>query len=79
MASKGPSIHRVTLFKVPDPANQKKLVEAFQILAKEQSRVCLFAIVSFIGGLKYTDSILLAGWQAIHPSVRLPYGATSSH
>ncbi len=32
-------INRVTMFKVPDPDNQKKLVKAYEALARDQSKV----------------------------------------
>lgn len=35
------TIHRSTMFKVPDPENQKKLVEAYRVLETEQQKVCL--------------------------------------
>jgi len=31
-------IHRVTLFKIPDPENQKRLLEAYKVLAAEQKK-----------------------------------------
>ncbi|KAL1839498.1 hypothetical protein VTK73DRAFT_4021 [Phialemonium thermophilum] len=31
-------IHRVTLFKVPDPENQKKLLEAYEVLKRDQKK-----------------------------------------
>ena len=32
-------IHRTTMFKVPDPENQRKLTEAYQTLSKTQVKV----------------------------------------
>ena len=32
-------VHRVTSFKIPDPANQKRLLEAYKVLAAEQKKV----------------------------------------
>lgn len=32
-------IHRVTLFKIPDPGNQNKLLEAYKVLARDQTKV----------------------------------------
>jgi len=33
------TVHRTTMFKVPDPENQKKLVEAYRVLESEQQKV----------------------------------------
>ena len=33
-------IHRVTMFKIPDPENQSKLVEAYKTLGRDQKKVC---------------------------------------
>ncbi|VBB73257.1 Putative protein of unknown function [Podospora comata] len=38
MGSRGQQIFRTTMFKVPDPANQKKLVEMYNKLAEEQKK-----------------------------------------
>ncbi len=35
----GVRIHRVTLFKIPDPENQKKLLAAYETMAEEQQKV----------------------------------------
>ena len=32
-------VHRVTSFKIPDPANQNRLLEAYKVLAAEQKKV----------------------------------------
>ena len=32
-------VHRVTSFKIPDPANQTRLLEAYKVLAAEQKKV----------------------------------------
>jgi hypothetical protein len=32
-------INRITMFKLPDPEAQKKLLAAYDVLAKEQSKV----------------------------------------
>ena len=32
------AIHRTTMFKIPNPDNQKKLVDAYRLLEKEQSK-----------------------------------------
>ncbi len=32
-------IHRVTMFKIPNPENQKKLLEAYKVLARDQNKV----------------------------------------
>lgn len=42
MGSRGQQIFRTTMFKVPDPANQKKLVEMYNKLAEEQKKVFFF-------------------------------------
>jgi hypothetical protein len=34
-----PRIHRVTLFKLPDPEAQRKLLDAYETLGKTQSKV----------------------------------------
>ncbi len=34
-------VHRVTMFKIPDPENQKKLLAAYDVMAKTQSKVRL--------------------------------------
>ncbi|KAK4157012.1 hypothetical protein C8A00DRAFT_30106 [Chaetomidium leptoderma] len=31
-------IHRDTMFKVPDPENQRKLLDAYRVLAKDQAK-----------------------------------------
>ncbi|KAK3336396.1 hypothetical protein B0T19DRAFT_37649 [Cercophora scortea] len=31
-------VHRTTMFKVPDPENQQKLLEAYQVLKSEQTK-----------------------------------------
>ncbi|EGS22929.1 uncharacterized protein CTHT_0014070 [Thermochaetoides thermophila DSM 1495] len=66
MASKGPSIHRVTLFKVPDPANQKKLVKPYILhchagQAKEDPRskgytVVAYTVFASLDDMKYYDT-----------------------
>lgn len=33
-------VHRVTMFKIPDAANQSKLVEAYKTLGRDQKKVC---------------------------------------
>ena len=35
-------INRITLFRLPEPEAQKKLVEAYGEVAKTQSKVCPF-------------------------------------
>jgi hypothetical protein len=35
------SVHRRTLFKVPDWDNQQKLIEAYRVLARDQVKVRL--------------------------------------
>ncbi len=32
-------VHRITLFKLPDPESQKKLLDAYSELARAQSKV----------------------------------------
>lgn len=32
-------IHRITMFKIPDPQNQAKLLEAYKVMAKDQAKV----------------------------------------
>jgi len=32
-------VNRVTLFKIPDKENQKKMLAAYDVLAKDQSKV----------------------------------------
>lgn len=34
-------IHRVTMFKLPVPEDQEKLIEAYKTLAKDQQKVSL--------------------------------------
>lgn len=41
------SIQRMTLFKVPDHENQKKLIEAYQKMIKDQTKVCCSLSVWF--------------------------------
>ncbi|KAK3694251.1 hypothetical protein B0T22DRAFT_65677 [Podospora appendiculata] len=31
-------VHRTTMFKIPDPENQKKLLEAYRVLESEQTK-----------------------------------------
>ncbi|KAK4227530.1 hypothetical protein QBC38DRAFT_477676 [Podospora fimiseda] len=38
MGSRGPQIHRTTMFKIPDEQNQEKLVDLYRKLAKDQKR-----------------------------------------
>ena len=39
------TVHRTTMFKVPDPENQKKLVEAYRVLEAEQQKVGLVLLL----------------------------------
>lgn len=32
-------IHRITMFKIPNPEDQQKLVEEYDVLAKHSSKV----------------------------------------
>ena len=34
-------VNRDTMFKVPDPEDQQRLLEAFNVLARKQSKVCM--------------------------------------
>lgn len=34
-------IHRVTMFKIPNPENQSKLIEAYKTLGRDQKKVCV--------------------------------------
>ncbi|KAK3994979.1 hypothetical protein QBC44DRAFT_321711 [Cladorrhinum sp. PSN332] len=38
MGSRGPQLHRTTMFKIPDERNQEKMVESYRTLAKEQKK-----------------------------------------
>lgn len=33
-------IHRVTMFKIPNPENQSKMIEAYKTLGRDQKKVC---------------------------------------
>ncbi|KAK3397874.1 dabb-domain-containing protein [Sordaria brevicollis] len=35
---RGPRIHRMTLFKIPDEMNQKRLLDAYHVVAEEQKK-----------------------------------------
>jgi hypothetical protein len=34
-------LHRFTLFKVPEPEDQQKLIDAFVVMGRNQVKVCL--------------------------------------
>ncbi|KAK4192533.1 hypothetical protein QBC35DRAFT_528221 [Podospora australis] len=38
MGSRGTQINRMTMFKIPDPENQQKMVEEYKKLAKNQNK-----------------------------------------
>ncbi|KAK3956268.1 stress responsive A/B barrel domain-protein [Pseudoneurospora amorphoporcata] len=36
---RGPRVHRMTLFKIPDETNQKRLLDAYHVVAEEQKKL----------------------------------------
>lgn len=52
-------IHRVTLFKIPDPESQNKLLEAYKVLARDQNRVWMpLAELLSLGAQKPQESMI---------------------
>jgi len=49
-------INRVTMFKIPEPANQKKLLEAYEALAKTQSKDGKPYILRLSAGVAHDDA-----------------------
>ncbi|KAM7209659.1 hypothetical protein V8F20_000062 [Naviculisporaceae sp. PSN 640] len=49
------TIHRTTMFKVPDPENQKKLVEAYRVLESEQQKNGKAYILRLSAGIAQED------------------------
>jgi len=45
VATEGGKVRRITMFKVPDPENQKKFVDAYERLREEQQKV--FSVSSY--------------------------------
>lgn len=55
---RGPRIHRMTLFKIPDEMNQKRLLDAYHVVAEEQKKVCLF-VVALVTVIHHTIPVVI--------------------
>ncbi|KAK3365146.1 hypothetical protein B0T24DRAFT_598450 [Lasiosphaeria ovina] len=54
-ADQGARVHRTTMFKIPDPENQKKMLQAYEVLAREQSKDGKPYILFIISGMAGDD------------------------
>lgn len=58
-------IRRTTLFKVPDPENQRKLLEAYRVMEKTHAKACVPLFVPW----PTLTAPIVAERQTIHPRV----------
>ncbi|KAI0595226.1 stress responsive A/B barrel domain-containing protein [Biscogniauxia sp. FL1348] len=60
-------IHRVTMFKVPEPEGQQRLIEAYKVLAQNQKRDGKPYILSTVTG-RVIDEQRSHGWTVVNKS-----------
>lgn len=65
----GARVHRITLFKVPDPENQQKLVEAYSVLDRDQAKVCVYLLAPFMYMMTGLTNRFSPGRETLHPLV----------